>query len=223
MPAREAKVVAIDGPSGAGKGTLAQALAAELGWHYLDSGALYRALGWLAVCARVDLQDIDGLVKLVGKLNIDFVGDSVLCGGENIDVAIRNEAAGARASQVAKIPQVRLELLKWQRACARPPGLVADGRDMGTVVFPNAVCKIFLTADIESRAMRRFKQLRAQGLSVNIEILSDEIARRDQQDKTRKASPLQAATDAYVLDTTKLSIIESTAAVRTHLKKCAVI
>lgn len=214
-------MLTLDGPSGAGKGTVAQGLAAELGWHYLDSGALYRTVGLLARRAGVDLQDIGGLVKLARALEVRFARGSVLCAGENVDREIRTEAAAARASRIAKLPAVRAELLKWQRSCARPPGLVAEGRDMGTVVFPQAACKIFLTADISARAARRFKQLRARGLDANMRQLGDEIAARDRRDLHRAASPLQPAADAFELDTTELSIDEAIAAARARLKQCA--
>ncbi|MGI9310778.1 MAG: (d)CMP kinase [bacterium] len=207
--ASDAPVVAVDGPSGSGKGTIAQALARRLDWHYLDSGALYRALGLLAQRAGVALSDVAALAELARALTLSFRDGAVFLGDERIDREIRSEQAGERASRIAPLPEVRAELLVWQRACARPPGLVADGRDMGTVVFPRAKCKIFLTASAQARAKRRFKQLKEKGFDVNITRLFKEIAERDERDSRRSVSPLRRAEGATALDTTELSIDEA--------------
>lgn len=214
-------VITLDGPSGAGKGTIAQALAARLGWHYLESGALYRVLGLLAHRDGIALDDVARLVALAGGLALSFKDGAVFLDDEEIGDQIRTEQAGERAAKVASVPEVRATLMDWQRKCARPPGLVADGRDMGTVVFPDAQCKIFLTARAEARAKRRFNQLRDKGFDVNIRQLVREIAERDQRDLNRSVSPLRCASDAFELDTTGLSIDEVMAAVFERVKNPA--
>ncbi len=201
-------VLAIDGPSGSGKGTISTTVARELGWHYLDSGAIYRVLGYLATIQKIAFDDVGGLVNLAQNLDLEFTPHGICLYGKPVGDEIRTEDAGKRASMVSPIPEVRETLLKWQRGRAQPPGLVADGRDMGTVVFPDAVCKIFLTASAKARAERRFKQLRDKGFDVNIPQLFKEISERDERDANRKASPLRAAADAVVLDTTELDIQE---------------
>ena len=206
--APKSPVVTLDGPSGSGKGTVARALASRLSWHYLESGALYRVLGLLAQRNGVALDDVDGLVEIAGDLRLSFENDAVFLGEEEIGDRIRTEQAGERASRVAPLPAVRATLLAWQRRCARPPGLVADGRDMGTVVFPSADCKIFLTASAQARAERRFKQLREKGFDVSIRRLLRDIVERDRRDSNRSVSPLKCASDAFELDTTELSIDE---------------
>ena len=205
---KRAPVIAIDGPSGSGKGTVSTAVASHLGWHYLDSGAVYRVLGFLAQEKGVALDDVSGLVTIAQSLDVSFQGSEVWLNGKEIRDEIRTEEAGKRASLVSPIPEVRKSLLEWQRSQAREPGLVADGRDMGSVVFPDAFLKIFLTASAESRAERRFKQLRDKGFDVNIRQLFQEITERDERDLKRKASPLKAAEDAVVLDTTDMRIEE---------------
>ncbi len=212
-------VITLDGPGGSGKGTVAQALAARLGWHYLESGALYRVLGLLAQRQGVAPDDVDGLAALAAGLELSFRRGAVFLGDEEVGDQIRTEQAGERASRIAPLPEVRAALLDWQRRCARPPGLVADGRDMGTVVFPAAQCKIFLTASAEARAKRRFKQLREKGFDVSIQRLLRDIGERDRRDTSRSVSPLKRAGDAFELDTTGLSVEEVNAAVFERVKK----
>jgi cytidylate kinase len=219
-------VVAIDGPSGAGKGTVSQAVAQRLGWHYLDSGAIYRVLALAAEDAGVDLADEDGLCALAAKLEVSFEpvpGDvaRVLVDGRDVSDRVRTEASGNRASQLAVLPRVRSALLDLQRRLRRPPGLVADGRDMGTVVFPDAGLKVFLTASPEIRAERRYKQLKEKGLNVNLPRLILEIRERDTRDAQRKASPLKPAEDARQLDTSSMSIDEVVARVMAYVGKMA--
>ncbi len=199
-------VLTIDGPSGSGKGTVALTVSRKLGWHYLDSGALYRVVGLLAQRESVSLDDETALAGLAGVLDLRFDAGRAVLGDEDVDDEIRSEAGGDRASRVARWPAVRQALLEWQRNCAKTPGLVADGRDMGTVVFPDSKCKVFLTASAEARAKRRFNQLRQKGFDVNIRQLFDEIAERDRRDAGRAVSPLRPAEDALLLDTTELTI-----------------
>ncbi len=215
----EIPIIALDGPSGSGKGTVAQSLAAQLNWHYLESGALYRVLGLLAHRNNVHLQDVEGLVALARCLTLSFKRGAVFLGAEEIGDQIRTEQAGERASQVAPLPAVRAALLDWQRGCAQLPGLVADGRDMGSVVFPHAQCKIYLTANAKARANRRFTQLKAKGFDVTIRELVKAIDERDQRDLNRSASPLKCASDAFELDTTDLSIDEVMVAVFVRVKE----
>lgn len=203
-----APVVTIDGPSGTGKGTIAALVAERLGWHILDSGALYRVLGLAATRAGIDLDDADTLAVLAGDLPLGFAGTRVLLAGEDVSDAIRSESAGTAASRVAVHGPVRDALLTWQRAAARPPGLVADGRDMGTVVFPAAAVKVFLTASAQERAQRRYKQLKGKGMDASLTDLLVEIRARDERDSQRAVAPLRAAPGAYELDTTALSIQE---------------
>ncbi len=199
-------VVTIDGPSGSGKGTVSMEVARVLGWNYLDSGALYRILGLVAERHNIDLADENGLVGLAHNLQLEFVNGQVLLYDEDVENLIRTEAAGNRASRLALLKNVRKSLLGWQQKCAKLPGLVADGRDMGTVVFPDAVCKFFLSASAEARAKRRFNQLRLKGFDVNIRQLFEEITLRDQRDAGRSVSPLKPAEGAILLDTTDLAI-----------------
>jgi cytidylate kinase len=201
-------VITIDGPSGSGKGTVAALVAERLGWHYLDSGALYRLLGLAAQRSGVDLEAGDALAALATRMQIRMESTRVLLDGEDVSDAIRTEVAGAAASRVASQAAVRAALLTWQREAARPPGLVADGRDMGSVVFPRAVLKVYLTATAEERAQRRYKQLKQKGLDVSLSTLTREIEERDARDSTRATAPLRAPAGAFVLDTTSLSIEE---------------
>ena len=202
-------VITIDGPSGSGKGTIAQRIARQLGYHLLDSGALYRILGCVAQQRQLDLADPDVLAQTARKLDIRFGNlgpGSVQVDGEDFTEVIRTEAAGDMASRVGAIPAVRDALFDRQRAFRKPPGLVADGRDMGTVVFPDAQVKIFLTASVEERAKRRYNQLIGKGISAILPDLLRELQERDARDSQRSASPLKPAEDAHTLDTTELTI-----------------
>ena len=204
-------VITIDGPSGSGKGTISRAVARSLGWGLLDSGALYRLVALAARRDHVSLSDAGRLGSLAERFNIRFGskasgGEAVWLDEEDVTQAIRTEGAGNDASKVAALAPVRAALLERQRGFAVPPGLVADGRDMGTVVFPHAKVKIFLTASPAERALRRYKQLKEKGVTANLAALSLEIAERDERDSTRSASPLVASADATVLDTTGMSV-----------------
>ena len=208
-PARAVPVICIDGPTASGKGTLAAALAARLGWHYLDSGALYRATALAARQAGVALDDEAALARLAAALPLRFEAGCVWLDGRDVSEALRSEQTGMDASALAPLPAVRAALLHLQRGMARLPGLVADGRDMGTVVFADAPLKVFLTASAETRAERRYKQLAAKGISANIARLRDDLQARDARDASRAAAPLKAAQDALALDNSCLSIEQS--------------
>ncbi|MCU7931673.1 MAG: (d)CMP kinase [Candidatus Thiodiazotropha sp. (ex Codakia rugifera)] len=201
-------VITVDGPSGSGKGTLAQRVAETLGWHFLDSGAIYRVLGVIVERAGISVDRADKIAELAVNMPVSFIQARALLGEEDVSDLIRTETAGNAASKVAAIPQVRDALLEWQRDYAKPPGLVADGRDMGTVVFPTAEVKIFLTASAEERALRRYKQLKEKGLGVNLARLTEEIRERDERDSNRSAAPLMAADQALQLDSTAMSMDE---------------
>ncbi len=209
---RQIPVITIDGPSGSGKGTVAALLAAKLGWNFLDSGALYRLLAFAARNHGVDLTNEEALKLLAAHLDVQFgasqgaEGMQIVLEGEDVTQAIRNEQVGAGASQVAALPAVREALLQRQKAFREAPGLVADGRDMGTVVFPDAPLKVFLTASAEERAHRRYLQLKSKGDDVNLASLLDEIRARDERDTGREVAPLKPADDAVQLDSTDLSI-----------------
>lgn len=222
------KIITVDGPSGSGKGTLCSLLARELDWPLLDSGAIYRIVGLAAVDAGLDLSDPAPLVELSKGLSIRFAAaepgkttriflqkDS--CESEITD-AIRSETVGSAASQVAALPDVRAALLDLQKQFATSKGLIADGRDMGTVVFPNAPIKVFLTASAQARAQRRYKQLQSKGEAGSLAALLQEIQARDDRDMNRSAAPLKPAEDALVLDSTKLSIDEVFEAVMAQVK-----
>ena len=204
-------IMTIDGPSGSGKGTVARAAAQSLGWGLLDSGALYRLVALAGRRAAIGLENGAALAELAIGLDIRFGSDLqgeevVWLGGQEVTGDIRTEMAGNDASKVAALPLVRAALLERQRRFAAAPGLVADGRDMGTVVFPEAQVKIFLTASPEERAQRRYKQLKQKGVAANLAALSREIAERDQRDSTRAISPLVASDDAVSVDTTGMSV-----------------
>ena len=204
-------VITIDGPSGSGKGTISRAVARRLGWGLLDSGALYRLVALAARRSSISLDDAVALGSLAARFNIRFGShetgeEAVWLEDQDVTRAIRTEGAGNDASKVAALAPVRAALLERQRRFAVAPGLVADGRDMGTVVFPDARVKIFLTASPAERALRRYKQLKEKGVTANLAALSLEIAERDERDSTRSASPLVASADATMLDTTGMSV-----------------
>ncbi|MFA7667832.1 MAG: (d)CMP kinase [Burkholderiaceae bacterium] len=208
-----APVITIDGPTASGKGTIAGRVAAHLGWAVLDSGALYRltALGVLRSACSAD--DIDGVAEIARNLDVVFQGEGIIVHGEDVAGAIREEHIGNLASRVAAYPSVREALLQRQRDFRRLPGLVADGRDMGTVVFPDAPLKIFLVAKVEARAERRYKQLKEKGFSVNLHDLLEDMRARDLRDSNRASAPLVAAEDAVIIDSSVLSIEQTVAAV----------
>ncbi|MDH5594163.1 MAG: (d)CMP kinase [Gammaproteobacteria bacterium] len=206
-------VVTIDGPSGSGKGTISLTIAQKLGWHFLDSGALYRLLALSLLNNNLSFDDESVMADMARGLDIHFsaeTGGEVEIYLENKQVTneIRTEKCGNAASKVAAVPAVREALLERQRGFRQPPGLVADGRDMGTVVFPDAPLKIFLTASAEERAKRRYNQLKQKGIDANLAALQDEIAERDKRDAGRAVSPLKAAEDAVIIDSTHMSIDE---------------
>jgi len=203
---RSVPVIAIDGPTASGKGTVAQRVATELGWRYLDSGALYRLVALRAIEAGVADANAAALATLARELRPAFAGGRIELEGRDVTDDIRREDVGAMASRIAVHPLLREALLDLQRAFRRAPGLVADGRDMGTVVFPDAELKVFLTATAEARAERRHKQLSEKGFSSNIATLSQELRARDERDGSRSASPLRPAEDARQLDSSHLSI-----------------
>ena len=209
----QAPVIAIDGPSGSGKGTIARRVARHLGWQLLDSGALYRLVALAGQRARLAADDVDGHARIAASLDVTFGMDAegaelVMLAGEDVTRQLRAEATGEAASRVAAWQPVRSALLSRQRAFARPPGLVADGRDMGSIVFRDAGLKIFLTASPQERALRRYKQLKEKGLSGSLAALSAEIAERDRRDTTRAVAPLVAVPEAVVVDSTALTIEE---------------
>ncbi len=206
-------VIAIDGPTASGKGTVAQRVAADLGWHYLDSGVLYRLTALLALRRALSLTDEASLSALALTLPVRFSGARIELDGEDVSDAIRSEAVGEAASKIAVLSGVRSGLLDRQRACRRAPGLVADGRDMASVVFPDAPFKLFLTASAGARAERRYKQLIEKGFSVNFDSLLRDLLERDARDASRALAPLVAATDAVVIDSSALSIDQTVAQV----------
>lgn len=208
------KIITVDGPSGSGKGTVSRILAKQLGFHYLDSGALYRLLGLVAVRHHIDFSRTTDLSKLAENMDVRFEAlanghNRVLLEGEDVTQELRTEETGALASNVASIQAVRDALLIRQREFARAPGLIADGRDMGTKVFPNAQLKIFLTASIEERASRRYKQLLEQGENVSLRALEEQVRSRDERDMNRETSPLAVAKDAVEVDSSDLTIQEA--------------
>lgn len=212
-------VVTIDGPGGSGKGTLSSLVAAKLGWHLLDSGALYRIVAVYAQSQAIDLADENTLVAMVADLQIAFIGDKVDVNGSDLSDIIRTEETGVAASQVAALPGVRDAILALQKSFQRAPGLVADGRDMGTVVFPHSKAKIFLDASAEARADRRYKQLKNKGLSVNLRDLLEQIQERDARDRGRAVAPLKPAADALIIDSTQMTIEEVLETIMTEVSK----
>ena len=211
-------VIAIDGPSASGKGTVAQRVASQLGFHYLDSGALYRLLATAAGRDGVALNDEVALAELAGRVDIRFAGEEIWLDGMLVGDELRSEASGASASKIAALPGVRAALLDKQRDFRRAPGLVTDGRDMASVVFPDAALKIFLTASAEARAERRYKQLKEKGMNASMPDLLQDIRARDERDTNRSAAPLQQAPDAVLLDTTALTIEQAVESVLTGYK-----
>lgn len=214
--AQSVPVITIDGPAGVGKGTASLGLAQFLCWHYLDSGALYRVLALASLERRIAVDDVARLTALASSLGVSFRIDKdaageamarVFLGGLPVGTQLRAEACAARASQIAALPAVRDALLQLQRSFRKPPGLVAEGRDMGTVVFPDAQLKVFITASVEVRAERRFKQLKQKGLDGSLRALLDELTQRDRRDRERSVSPLRPAADAVVIDTSDLGIV----------------
>lgn len=218
-------VITVDGPSGTGKGTLCSRISRWLQWNVLDSGALYRILALLAQRERIDISNVAEVVGLAEGLDVEFIaatGDipvKVTLNGRGIDAQIRTEDCGGAASNLARYAEVRDAILGWQRSFQRPPGLVADGRDMGTVVFPGAELKIFLTASPGERAKRRYKQLNVKGIDVNLRDLSAEIDERDSRDRQRSVSPLKPAEDAVVIDTSASGIEDVFARVSVLIKQ----
>lgn len=206
MNINDIPVIAIDGPSASGKGTVAQRVAGKLGFHYLDSGALYRLVALSAMRSEVDLTDEQALSDVATRLDVVFEDAEIRLGNENVTDAIRAEACSNAASRIAAYPRVRAALLERQRAFRQLPGLVADGRDMGSVVFPGADLKIFLTASAETRAQRRYKQLMEKGIDANISTLLQDIRERDARDSNRSVAPLQQGAGTSLLDTTSLDI-----------------
>lgn len=213
MTAALVPVIAIDGPTASGKGTVAARVAAALGMHLLDSGALYRLTALAALNAGVAADDVQGLGRVAAGLDVSFADGAILLAGRDVTAAIRAEAVGNLASCIAVFPAVRQALVARQRAFRRPPGLVADGRDMGTVIFPDAALKVYLTASVEARAERRYKQLMEKGISANLAALSEDLRARDERDMNRLDAPLRPAEDAYRLDTSDLSIDDAVAQV----------
>ena len=206
-------VITIDGPTASGKGTIAERVARALGFRYLDSGALYRLVAWRALERGIDTSDEAAVARLAASMEPEFTNGRIELDGHDVTDAIRREEVSRAASQVAVHPRVRQALLELQRSRRQAPGLVADGRDMGTVVFPDASLKVYLTASVDARADRRYKQLIEKGFPANIAVLSQELRARDQRDSERTASPLKPAEDAYQLDSSALTIEEVAAQV----------
>ncbi|WP_198265548.1 (d)CMP kinase [sulfur-oxidizing endosymbiont of Gigantopelta aegis] len=202
-------IITIDGPGGVGKGTISALVAAELNWNYLDSGALYRLTGLACLLNEITFDQTNAVAQLAENLAVKFLPEGgILLDGQEVEAKIRTEVAGNNASKVAAIPEVREALFKRQKAFLQAPGLIADGRDMGTSIFPDAMVKVFLTASADERAKRRYKQLIEKGNNVKLADLIREIQERDERDMNRSASPLVAAADAHIIDTSELTIDE---------------
>jgi cytidylate kinase len=212
-------VIAVDGPSASGKGTVAERVARELGFHFLDSGALYRLATLNALRANIPLGDAEGLARGAREMKIAFRDGHLWMDGEDVTEAVRTEAVSAATSRVAATPAVRDALLALQRSFRKPPGLVADGRDMGSVVFPDATLKIFLTADVAVRAERRYKQLIEKGMHAKMADVVEELRQRDERDSSRPVAPLKHYPDAIFLDTTRLTIAEAVGAILTGYRE----
>ncbi len=213
MTDQEAPVLTIDGPSGAGKGTVSRLIAKRLRWRFLDSGAIYRALAWAVQARGIPADDERAVARVAAEMALEFECDDgvqVWVDGEEVTRYLYTEECGRMASKIAAFPKVRRTLLEKQRAFRQPPGLVADGRDMGTVVFPDAPFKVFLDASLGERARRRFLQLKSQGLDVNLGQIIKDLEQRDRRDRERKEAPLIAAEDAVVIDSSEMSVEEVT-------------
>jgi cytidylate kinase len=213
MSENTVRIITLDGPSGTGKGTISCMLAKHLGWHFLDSGAIYRVLAYAAKLRNIDFLNVEGLVTLAGQLNLSFEANdrnenNVMLDGKIVNDHIRSEQCGQDASRIASIPDVRKALLARQRGFAQLPGLVTDGRDMGTIVFPNADLKLYLYASAEERASRRYLQLKDKGNDVSLAQVVEELEKRDARDTARAFAPLKPAVDAVHIDTTRLSIVQ---------------
>ena len=202
-------IITIDGPAGAGKGTISKLVSQNMGFHYLDSGAIYRVIAFEANQKGLARDQISQITELIDEINIQFIGDKIFLTDKDVSELIRSEDIGKFASEIAKNEEIRKNILEFQKSFFKPPGLVADGRDMGTVIFPKAKVKIFLTASIQERANRRYKQLILKEKDVNLTDLFQRIKLRDESDKNRKISPLKAANDAYLVKTDNLSIKQS--------------
>ncbi|HSD38341.1 MAG TPA: (d)CMP kinase [Rhodocyclaceae bacterium] len=212
-------VIAIDGPTASGKGTVASRVADSLGWHFLDSGSIYRLVSLQAMRTGVAFDDAEQLVAIANRLDVLFDGDEVILDGVDVKDLLRQEEVGNGASKLAAIPAVRVALLDRQKGFRQGPGLVADGRDMGSVVFPDSILKIFLTASVEARAERRYKQLIDKGLSANLERLVLDLRERDERDTNRAVAPLKPSADAVLLDTTALTADQAVIFVLEHARK----
>ena len=202
-------IITIDGPAGAGKGTISKLVSQNMGFHYLDSGAIYRVIAFEANQKGLATDQISQITELIDEINIQFIGDKIFLTDKDVSELIRSEDIGKFASEIAKNEEIRKNILEFQKSFFKPPGLVADGRDMGTVIFPKAKVKIFLTASIQERANRRYKQLILKEKDVNLTDLFERIKLRDESDKNRKISPLKAANDSYLVKTDNLSIKQS--------------
>lgn len=214
-------VIAIDGPSASGKGTVAQGVADALLYHYLNSGALYRIVAYAALQRGANLENESALVDIAMKLKVKFSGETIEYQGRDVALAIQSESVGVTASQLAALPAVRKALMKRQHAFRQPPGLVADGRDMGSVVFPDATLKIYLTASLEARAERRYKQLMDKGMGATMTALLQDIRERDERDMSRATAPLKKGADAVLIDTTGRSAAEAIAQVLALYKQAS--